>query len=60
MSAYAFSFRILADTKINSIKQYVFNCIVWPVTYRNIIYLTQDNAGVGGKTVLEKGNGTRW
>lgn len=40
---------------------YIYNCIVWPVTYRNVMHLIkQVNAMVGHKMLLQKGNDKRW
>lgn len=30
----------LTDLKSNCIRQYVYNCTVGPITYRNVMYLT--------------------
>lgn len=39
ISAYFYSFLLLPNLKNKGIKEYCINCIVRPLTYRNVIYL---------------------
>lgn len=40
MMAYFFSVLFLSELKSNCIKQYVYDCIVGPIMYKNVTYLT--------------------
>lgn len=40
MIAHVFSFLLLLELKSDCIKQYVYDCIIGPIMYRDVTYLT--------------------